>query len=269
MELESMKYFQTAPLEGAEGPIVDPAVASAVEQELSQPQAARPAYRQKPSSARVGWTKGLTCIVIFFALISFTGFIGACVGGVSLFVEPAKSDTTGMDRSMRERVEKYEAALAESRHKYLPVLGYIQLMKLGLAISFGVTCFYLIIRHPRGRSMAVALCVLAMLFHVGQTGVSLLVVDSGGMFSEMMKSSFDEATAGQGLSAEEREMAGQSMSNAIFTAMLIGLTVGLIIKFVFYGLIMMHLIQPEVKRIFGDDEMTKQTNALGVPAAVT
>ena len=186
-----------------------------------------------------------------------------------LFVEPAKTDTTGMQRDVRERVEKYEAAVAETRHKYLPVLGYLELMKLGLAIAFGVTCFLLIIRHPRGRSMAVALCVLAVLYHVGQTGVNLLVVDSGGMFQEMMKASFDEASAGHGLSAEEQEVMQQSMSNAIFTGMLIGMTVALIIKFVFYGLIMMHLLQPEVKRIFGDDELSKQSNALGATAAVT
>lgn len=269
MELESMKYFQAAAAEGEEVPIVDPTVATAVEQEMSEPQTVRPAYRPKPGSARAGWTKGLTTIVIFFALISFTGFLSACLGGVSLFIEPVKSDTTGLDRNTRQRVEKYEAAVAESRQKYLPVLGYIQLMKLGLAVSFGVACFYLTIRHPRGRSLAVALCVLAMLFHVGQTGVSLMVVDSGGMFSEMMDSTFDEATAGQSLSAEEREMLGQSMNNAIFTGMLIGVTVSLIIKFAFYGLIMMHLIQPEVKRIFGDDELTKQANALGVPATAS
>ena len=212
-----------------------------------------------------GWTKGLWIISLFFVLIGVTGALSALMGFAMLFITPMRSDTTGMSHSRKQIVEEFEDAQIAARQKYLPVLIYMQVMKLGLAVGFLVSVVMMLQRKARGRSLAVATCCLALLFHFSNLGVGLLVANDGGSLTGFMSKAVDDAASQQDLTAEQRAEGEAFIKNAVFAGALIGMSVALLIKIVFYGCIILHLIQPEVRRIFGEDPVAESAEKNGVP----
>ena len=261
IELQSMKYFKNE-LDAAPAEAESAAVASASQAQI-------PSQATSPNPGRgSGWTKGLTVICVLFLLIAVTGSFGALFGFVGLFIEPMRADTSEMTYSRKQIVEEFEEAQIAARHKYFPVLLYMQLMKLGLAIGLGVSAVLMLQRKARGRSLAVAFCAMALVFHFASLGVGLMVANDGGSLTSFMSSAMDDAAAEQNLTAEQRAQGEALVKNAVFTGAIIGLSVGLLIKVAFYGFIIMHLIQPEVRRIFGEDPFAELAceNGTAVPA---
>jgi hypothetical protein len=162
-----------------------------------------------------------------------------------------------------DEAEKMQLQVIKSQQKYAVVLGYMELMKLGLALSFVACAVMLVLKKTRGRSMGVALSVLAVLFHIANFGVGILVVKDQGIIEQVVSQT---VAADRSMSQAEKTEMETRMKNFMFAAMLMGTSIGLMIKFVFYGLIMLHLRQPEIRRIFGDDELSLAQNQFAAPA---
>ena len=126
-------------------------------------------------AGKAPWRTGLTVICIFFMLISFLGFLSAGYGLYGLFNPPkeevAAKKSKGYQPKGRSKAgssAKFEENFKQARDTYFPVLTYLEVMKLILALSFTVAVVMMISRSPKARVFVMGLCGVALFYHISR-----------------------------------------------------------------------------------------------------
>ena len=240
---------------------------------LDNQQEPTPEYTQ---GQRKGWTRGLTIIVCLFLFIGVTGALSGAYGMAELLVSSTTVDekpprfNSPAERKAWYRAKEVEEKMLETRAQYWPVLFYIEILKIALAVGFFAAIALIVQRNEKARSFAVIVCGGAIFYHLSVCAVALLFTGhAGGMIGELLQSSVNEA---HHLSAEEKEKAVEFMKNATSLGLAIGLSISLLLKGLFYGFIIFYLSQAHIRLMLGEnpykemDELAANTLPSRAPA---
>ncbi len=121
-----------------------------MQQQLSTAKYLEPEMVEKvvPKSRRK-WTTPLTWICILFMVISLTGALSAAYGFYKLSSDPPKLEK--MRGPEAKRMREISKVRQEARDKYLPLLVYQEVVKLGLSVAFFFGVSMLISRNPKAQ----------------------------------------------------------------------------------------------------------------------
>lgn len=206
-------------------------------------------------STRKPWPMGLTVICCFFGLISLLGMFSALSTMTTLYLAPpTEADLSHMgkdakSRRLKRQIREMEAKALATQKKYLPILTYLELLKLGIAASLAISVGLMVGRNPKARRFALVTCGVAIFYHLSAVGAaSLISTEILGPIASMFESNI--AAADPSMSKAEQAEAAQSFSRVVTGVLVIVIAIYLLIKLVFYGVIMAYLNRVEIKEIF-------------------
>lgn len=224
---------------------------------------------------RSGIPKGIMIIYLLFGLIGILGCFSAANGFVRLFSTVSVEDSVkearaeGLSVSIQRKVREFEQKRVATNKKYFAVNLYMEITKVGLAAAMLLSVVLMVTGNPVGRKIALATCGFAICYHVVAGGVTgMIAAETGESAMALMTSAFDEAAADARLTYQERNEAKKSFERGISVGIILGIIVIVFIKAVFYSVIMVYLVQPHIKQLYGELRPADLEQQLADTAAV-
>lgn len=221
-----------------------------------------PTHRKSKKAPKAIWV-----ISGFFVLIAFLATLSAGFGVIALFgdQELAMQEITAsnLPSKIKRKLIEIEEETTAIRQQYFPVLLFMEVFKLGMAAAFIVATLLMLTRNPNARKFTIAVCCFALAFHLLNLGIGLFLAAPttsalGGLFDAMAA---DSGMSGQ-LNGSTGEQGRAMMLNATSSALTIAVCGTMMVKLVFYGIIMLTMCTEPIRMYFGEDLLKRERERL-------